>query len=121
MGDFNFCSTSSEQKTYEQIFSQYIDAWTELKPDDLKQSATIGTNYPNPEYSPARFDRICYKSNCCYSLDIKLIGRNKKSEGFKVFPSDHSGVLAKIKIMNSSIMKKYEKTTAGISKIFSRS
>jgi tyrosyl-DNA phosphodiesterase 2 len=102
MGDFNFAPASNDEPSL--IDSKYEDLWSILNPED--PGFTIDTDINTMRLAQkgkpkqVRFDRILmhssspgWKPGC-----IKLLGTDPVSQTYPaVFPSDHFGLLARLK------------------------
>ena len=114
-GDFNFCSTWTEEQKI--LGNLYQDVWPLLFPQQPHQptigtwiflqfsynflnfflffsQSLLGVCYPSDQYSPARFDRILAKSQYFIPTYIKLLGNQiiTNKNGLDVYPSDHLGL-----------------------------
>jgi hypothetical protein len=84
---YMYCVTSNSLQ--ERLDKSYIDAWSKVHGD--ADGYTIGPNYPDPMWLPARFDRLLYRSSSWDIKSVELLGGTAISTG--VFPSDHLGIL----------------------------
>jgi hypothetical protein len=76
------------------VSRDYKDIWEQLRPEDVGH--TIGINFPQPCYKPARYDRMLYRSGRWKPQSVKMIGMEaiaSFSESDHVYPSDHAGIM----------------------------
>ncbi len=103
LGDFNFGDTDPENN---KISTDYIDVWKKLKTNvpgytwNKKQNPYAKTNSFSGENS-RRLDRIFIKGDAIKTQSIRIVG-NKSffSPHGKIFPSDHFGLSATLKIIS---------------------
>lgn len=101
MGDFNFCSSNKVESA--NINDDYIDLWSELKPNEFGATLNSEINKMLIQNSSSkimsRYDKILFqqKKAVWYCKDIHLIGDTAISDYQpNIFPSDHFGLLAQI-------------------------
>jgi len=113
-GDFNFDATRNfdpsdsrklEQECLQENFTDYIDVWTSLHPDDVGYTFDTTANLMMVNHRPERmrYDRILLSTNLPSPIQcksIRLFGNEKTNiygDGMRyprVFLSDHFGLLA---------------------------
>ncbi|MEM8535040.1 MAG: endonuclease/exonuclease/phosphatase family protein [Chloroflexota bacterium] len=102
MGDFNFCSSWKEEN--ERIPDTYRDMWSVLHPDLPGYTVDTPTNTMRLEHTgkhkSVRFDHIIVRSirPGWSPVAIELLGTNPiAAELPNVFPSDHFGLVGRLK------------------------
>jgi tyrosyl-DNA phosphodiesterase 2 len=100
MGDFNFCSSWSEENV--NINPNYQDMWAVLHSDEPGYTEDTNINLMRLEYTQkhkkVRFDRILVRSSTpgWQPKSIELLGTTPISPDSSIFPSDHFGLLGEL-------------------------
>jgi tyrosyl-DNA phosphodiesterase 2 len=96
VGDFNFCSTSSEN---DQLPADYLDLWPHLHPGETGWTHDTGINtmmlkqFRKEKF--ARYDRMLLRSGSWRPIAIDRLGLDPLAPG--LFASDHFGLCAHLK------------------------
>ncbi len=101
LGDFNFCSSWVEEN--DRIPTSYVDLWPAVRSD---AGLTVDTA-ANPlrlrdgrDEKRVRFDRILVRSPVAVPTEASLLGTKPiRGEKPSLFPSDHFGVLGKVRLL----------------------
>jgi len=96
MGDFNFCSSWTDEN--KNIPPEYLDLWAEIHPKEPgfteDTDVNLMTFMDKRRKKQVRFDRVLLRSNSWKGISIELLGT--KPIGEELFPSDHFGLKAVI-------------------------
>lgn len=102
MGDFNFCSLWAEEQA--SLDPQYVDVWSELHADKPGYTADTDLNLMlaafSKEKKTVRYDRMLVRSDVpgWEPESVELIGTEPIApDRPEVFPSDHFGILARLR------------------------